>query len=379
MGKRGPARFSRQGESVRQADFSETSGSDGWGASRATIKREGRPKRLPAGDFVSPLPDPHLESTRAQRSVNIGWTQDTANRTAGLDASRDILARESDLAASHPVPGSGVLGIWRLGQSVHDGEHSRLWTAQPADAPGNTRWDYLARVGARSAGQDREKAIQSLRRFADAAAAAQDPHLISVLDASLDSAEPFLVMPRLPGRSLRALLTEAGEQPLAVALWWIRQTAQATAALHRAGYCHGDIRPENIWVSPRGTATLIDLGSAAPTTPSPVSLASVAPAEDSNDSPAIAGEHRFESSPPAADDMLAIGRVMWELLASISIRPGQETVLGSIADLVAESMSPELPERPTAADWVRRLNQLELDSLNAHIRPSGNALAARAA
>lgn len=295
--------------------------------------------------------------------MNIGWTQDTANRTAGLDASRDLPPQASDSVAAQPVPGSGVLGIWRLGEPVHGGARSRLWTAQPADAPGNTRWDYLARVAARTAGQDREEAIRSLRQFADAAAAAQDPHLISVLDACLDSAEPFLVMPRLPGRSLRALLTEAAGQPLAVALWWVRQTAQATAALHRAGYCHADIRPENIWVSPRGTATLIDLGSAAPLP---------------NATPDAAGEHRPESSPLAADDVLAIGRVLWELLASLSLRPGQETALAPIADLVAESMSPERSERPTATELAHRLNQLELESLNAHIRPSGHA-ASRAA
>jgi len=284
--------------------------------------------------------------------VNIGLTQDTANRAAGLDASPGMSAPEATWAAPQAVPGSGVLGIWRLGQPVHAGARSQLWTAQPADAPGNTRWDYLVRVGSRAAGHDRDETVQSLRRFAHAAAAAQDPHLISVLDASLDSAEPFLVMPRLPGQSLRELLTESGGQPLAVALWWIRQTAQATAALHRTGHSHADIRPENVWISPRGTATLIDLGSSS-------SIAA--------------------SLPTAAGDVFAIGRVLWELLAHISVLPGQQAVLGSIADLVAETMSPELSERPTADDLVRRVNQLEIESLNAHIRPAGQELASRAA
>lgn len=293
--------------------------------------------------------------------MNIGLTQDTANRAAGLDASPGMPAREPASTAPLPVPGSGVLGIWRLGQPVHTGARSQLWTAQPADAPGNTRWDYLVRVGSRAVGHDREEAAQSLRRFARAAAAAQDPHLITVLDASLDSAEPFLVMPRLPGRPLRALLAEADGQPLAVALWWIRQTAQATAALHRAGHSHADIRPENIWISPRGAATLIDLGSSSPIETSPAAAEDVlAPA-------------------PAEDDVLAIGHVLWDLLARISVRPGQESVLASIADLVAEAMSPERSERPAAEDLVRRVNQLEIESLNAHIRPTGEELALRAA
>jgi serine/threonine protein kinase len=49
---------------------------------------------------------------------------------------------------------------------------------------------------------------------------------------------------------------------LAATLWVARQTAEALAALHRAGFVHRDIKPDNIRLVDVGTAVLIDLGFA---------------------------------------------------------------------------------------------------------------------
>jgi serine/threonine-protein kinase len=46
------------------------------------------------------------------------------------------------------------------------------------------------------------------------------------------------------------------------ALWITRQVADALLALHEAGWMHGDVKPGNIFLSPEGHATLLDLGFA---------------------------------------------------------------------------------------------------------------------
>jgi serine/threonine-protein kinase len=46
------------------------------------------------------------------------------------------------------------------------------------------------------------------------------------------------------------------------ALWIARQTAEAMDALHAAGWMHGDVKPSNIFISPEGHVTLLDLGFA---------------------------------------------------------------------------------------------------------------------
>lgn len=47
-------------------------------------------------------------------------------------------------------------------------------------------------------------------------------------------------------------------------LWIARQAAEGLAALHEAGWLHGDLKPEHVLVSDEGHATLIDFGFARP-------------------------------------------------------------------------------------------------------------------
>jgi serine/threonine protein kinase len=49
---------------------------------------------------------------------------------------------------------------------------------------------------------------------------------------------------------------------VAEAVWVLRQTAEALAALHRAGFLHGDLKPDNVQRVDDGTVVLLDLGFA---------------------------------------------------------------------------------------------------------------------
>ena len=69
-------------------------------------------------------------------------------------------------------------------------------------------------------------------------------------------------MDMVPGESLRARLRRDYRLELADALWVVRQTAEALAALHRARFLHGDVKPDNIRLTGDGAAVLIDLGFA---------------------------------------------------------------------------------------------------------------------
>jgi len=83
-----------------------------------------------------------------------------------------------------------------------------------------------------------------------------------VISVHLDSPAPYLVMERLMGESVRERLRRGYRLDIADALWIARQTAEAMAALHRAGYLHGDIKPENLCLTGDGTVVLLDLGFA---------------------------------------------------------------------------------------------------------------------
>jgi len=106
----------------------------------------------------------------------------------------------------------------------------------------------------------REAATAMLRREATMAATVRHPNLNCVLSADVQSPEPYLLLPYRDGISLRQLLHSSGT-PISVsrALSIVRQVAEALAALHAAGWLHGQVRPEHILLSPQGGVTLIDL------------------------------------------------------------------------------------------------------------------------
>jgi len=110
--------------------------------------------------------------------------------------------------------------------------------------------------------QDQPTAIKLLQREARAGLAVQHPHLVRLLHTHVTRPPYFLVMELLPGEALRRRLRRDYRLDLAAALWMVRQTAEALAALHRAGFVHGDVKPDNIRLVDNGTAKLIDLGFA---------------------------------------------------------------------------------------------------------------------
>jgi serine/threonine-protein kinase len=81
------------------------------------------------------------------------------------------------------------------------------------------------------------------------------------LDASIHDAPYYLVMPLLRGESLAQQISR-GTVSVPAALWIVRQMAEGLAALHQAGWMHGDVKPANAMIAPSGHVTLIDLGLA---------------------------------------------------------------------------------------------------------------------
>jgi serine/threonine protein kinase len=110
--------------------------------------------------------------------------------------------------------------------------------------------------------EDRPTAIKLLQREARVGLQVRHPHLVRLLDAHVTQPPYFLVMELLAGESLRRRLRRDYRLDVPTSLWVVRQTAEALAALHRAGFVHGDVKPDNIRLVADGTAKLLDLGFA---------------------------------------------------------------------------------------------------------------------
>jgi len=154
-----------------------------------------------------------------------------------------------------------ALGRWLLAGPAHSGTFAHVCQARPVYSPPQTKAAYAVKVLQQRWQEDRA-AIDSLRREALVGRQVVHPNLISVLSAHVSDEPYYVVMPWLDGKTLRTHIQSGMRLALPVALWVIRQIAQALDALHQAGWMHADVKPDNIFLSAEGHATLFDLGFA---------------------------------------------------------------------------------------------------------------------
>ncbi len=163
--------------------------------------------------------------------------------------------------AAAPVRRLARVRQWELGELIAAGRLARVYRARPVGTPSDRPFGYAIKM-LRPRWHDDPRALGLLRREATVGRTVSHPHLISVLAASVHRAPYYVVMPWLRGRPLKARLMADRFLPLHEALWMARQIALGLDALHQAGWMHGDVKPENVFVAPEGHVTLLDLGFA---------------------------------------------------------------------------------------------------------------------
>lgn len=262
--------------------------------------------------------------------------------------------------------GPSILGIWRIGSLLHESGTAELSLAQPADSAGSPRWDYTLKR-ARGGESDLEGRRQ-IGRFIAAATSIAHPNLIAVLDASTTAASPYLVMPRLEGQTMQWHLESDTATPLPVALWLVRQIAQALDALHSAGWVHGDVKPENTIVGSRGHVTLVDLGFA--------SRVHTLPNHQYRGTPDYSAPESMsgELATMPSMDIFSLGRILWQWM--IRTEQVSQSLLEPVADLVEAMVSSDPSQRPGAGEVAKQLLRLEIETLGRHIGPSPDRRAA---
>lgn len=96
--------------------------------------------------------------------------------------------------------------------------------------------------------------------------------LLKILRSEAFGEVPFIVFEWVEGRTLEEELCEEGPLSLRRAVWIARQCADGMRDLEAAGLAHGDIKPQNIFITLGGEVKLLDLGFARsinPANPSP--------------------------------------------------------------------------------------------------------------
>jgi serine/threonine-protein kinase len=269
------------------------------------------------------------------------------------------------------------LGPWRVAGPEVVGRFARVLPASPADGPEAARPCYALKL-LRPPWHENAAAVQRLAREAMVGRLIRHAHVVPVLTANVTAPPFYLVMPWLAGTTLGHQLGEGRSFSIPEALWIARQAASGLGGLHQAGYVHGDVKPENIFVSSDGHVTLIDLGFAH----RPDETHTEAERTILGTREFLAPEWRAAGS--RADiraDIFSLGLVLAELLLSGNAMqsgrprlPHEERSSAAVAtirsmiglpdglkSLVRQMLAREPLRRPqTPAEVVRRLTALEI-------------------
>ncbi|HJV89936.1 MAG TPA: bifunctional serine/threonine-protein kinase/universal stress protein [Holophagaceae bacterium] len=147
-----------------------------------------------------------------------------------------------------------VLDGFRIGARIHRGAMAMLWEVTHPDI----NLPLLLKAPVISEGAD-PAAIVGFEMEQMILPRLSGPHVPRFIAKGEASAQPYLVMERIPGSSLLPLLPKLPlPWPEVVSLG--ARIAQALDDLHRQHLVHLDVKPSNILLRPSGEAVLVDYG-----------------------------------------------------------------------------------------------------------------------
>jgi len=181
---------------------------------------------------------------------------------------------------------------------------------------------------------------------ARSAARLSHPNVVAVFDTGEDNGVPWLVMERLPGRTLGDIL-KRGPVDQGRLRGWMLETLAAVGAAHQGGIVHRDLKPGNILITDDGHAKVADFGIAKSleSAPGDIDLTSTGMLLGT---PAYLAPERIDGSPATPrSDLFALGVVLWEALVGHKPFDGA-TPLAIAAKVQHETVLPVGSLRPDA-------------------------------
>lgn len=259
-----------------------------------------------ANDVTSQLPNPGTWTTVAPLRV--------------ITANADVAESEAFGNATIVTSGSVLRERYVLEQQLGNGGTAIIFRAR--DLRRNAATDDSPHVAIkllRPEFRDRPQCIERLRREFRQTQSLAHPNVVRFYDLDCDRGTWFIAMEPLTGEALGQRLRRASPQglPIREALRIAAACADALAFAHDHGVTHGDVKPDNVFVTVTDEVRVLDFGVA------PESVLQPPPADSSMADPVWAAATRAYASPEVLtgqspeprDDVFSLACVIYEMLA----------------------------------------------------------------
>ena len=142
-----------------------------------------------------------------------------------------------------PKPGTVLAGKYRIDGVLGRGGMSIVMDGHQLGLDRPVAIKFLRGALAKRPGSTRRFAREAM-----AVAKMQSAHVVRVIDAGEADGLPFIVMERLDGSDLSAVLAN-GPLPIEDAVTILREAAEAIAEAHAFGIVHRDLKPSNLFLA----------------------------------------------------------------------------------------------------------------------------------